>query len=163
VADYEQLTQKRTGELAAWIYEPAVATTVSRGVRMTLQDTVIVATGIGSCGAGCYLLFRSAVRLRLWASGEGVIIAYRGNGQTSWFPRVQFTLPSGEERTFESPCPASPKRIPVGSRVRVLYLPDSPAMAEVVSFFTLWLLPVGLLGFGLLIILIAFCESFAEG
>jgi hypothetical protein len=130
---------------------------------MSIHNIVFLAMGSGGCVAGSYFLFRSALRRRSWSDGKGVIIGYRENEESSFFPQVEFTLPGGGKQKFESECSGSPQRFPVGSHVRVLYAPDSPAMAEIVSFSNLWLLPIGLLGFGVICIVIGIYESFVVG
>jgi hypothetical protein len=127
---------------------------------MTVHNIVFLTIGSGSCIAGGYFLFQSTRRRRSWSEGEGVIIGYHENEESSFFPQVEFTLSSGEKQRFQSACSGSPQLFPVGSHVRVLYAPDSPMRAEIVSFSNLWLLPIVFLGFGVVCILIGIYERF---
>jgi hypothetical protein len=127
---------------------------------MNLNKLAFFTMGVGSLTAGSYFLLRAVRRSRAWASGEGVIVGYRENEEASFFPKVQFRLPSGEERQVISERSGSPRRLPVGARVRVMYAPDRPEAAEVVSFSNLWILPMVLLGFGAVCILVGVYEPF---
>ena len=127
---------------------------------MTVHNIIFLTMGSGSCIAGSYFLFRSVLRRRSWSEGDGVIIGYHENEELSFFPQVEFTPSSGKKQTFQSGCSDSPQLFPVGSHVRVLYAPDSPAKAEIVSFSNLWLLPIVFLGFGVVCILIGIYERF---
>jgi hypothetical protein len=121
---------------------------------MKAEQAPFLAFGITCGAAGCGFVLRSLRLRRRRASGDGVILGYREDYEASFFPTVQFRLPNGEESIFESRCSGSPKRLPVGSRVRVLYSPEDPLQAEVLSFSNSWLLPIVLLGFGLIFTLV---------
>jgi hypothetical protein len=121
---------------------------------MKAEQAPFLAFGIICCAASCGFFVHSLRRRRRWSSGDGVILGYREDYDASFFPKVQFRLPNGDEITFESRCSGSPKRSPVGSRVQVLYSPEDPSNAEVLSFSSFWLLPIFSLGFGLIFTLV---------
>jgi hypothetical protein len=131
-----------------------VAESLGGLTRMNEGNVALLCVGIVcSVASGC-LFIHSWRRRRSWVSGEGVIVGYREDSDAiASLPEVQFRLPNGKEYTFVSACSGSPEKSPAGSRVRVLYAPESPSNAEVWSFSNLWALPIALLGFGLVFIL----------
>jgi len=62
---------------------------------------------------------------------DGVVIAHKKEpGERVWFPIVHYTLPHGQEITFQGPRYNSPKPLPpVSTEVRVLYDPGDPQSA----------------------------------
>ncbi len=128
--------------------------------HMNVHKLAFFTMGFGAGLAGLWMFSSSWRRSRAWASGEGTVVGYRENEEASFFPKVQFRLPSGEEREFVSECSGSPRRLPVGTRVRVMYAPEHPEAAEVVSFSNLWFPSIALLGFGAVCTLVAVYESF---
>lgn len=124
---------------------------------MKINNLVFLTMGTASCAAGSCLLFRSLRRMRSWSRCDGVVVDYRENEESSFFPRVRFRLPSGEERILESEYSGS---LPVGSRVRVMYPANLDGKAEIESFSNLWMPPLIFLGFGLVCIFIGLYEKF---
>jgi hypothetical protein len=83
-------------------------------------------------------------------------------GDTLFYPVVEFTTADGEIVRFRSSTGSNPPRFEVGEEVEVLYDPLLPENARVSSFVDLWLFPTILLAFGgifLLFGLIGFFNS----
>jgi Protein of unknown function (DUF3592) len=116
---------------------------------MKVEQAPFLTIAIVCCVAGCGFFANSIRRRRRWTFSDGVVLGYREDHDASFFPKIRFRITNGDEFTFESRCSGSPKRVPVGSHVRVLYSPEHPSNAEVLSFSNFWLLPIFSLGFGL--------------
>lgn len=66
-------------------------------------------------------------------------------------PIVRFVVSeTGREVIFRSKVGLWPSPFEVGQVVEVAYHPDDPKQAEINSFWTIWLPPLGLMAFGLL-------------
>ena len=61
----------------------------------------------------------------------------RSTRSLSYYPRVQFSGPNGEEINFTSSVGSSPASYDVGESVEVLYLPQAPQQAKINSFSSL--------------------------
>jgi hypothetical protein len=70
------------------------------------------------------------------------------DGDTLFYPVVEFTTAEGETIEFRSSTGSNPPRFEVGEEVEVLYDPLLPENARVSSFVDLWLFPTILLAFG---------------
>ncbi len=69
-------------------------------------------------------------------------------------PTVTFTTPMGETRAFTSKVGTFPPRYHVGQQVAVVYDPDNPQHANIVSFMDLWFMPLFCGGFSSLFLLV---------
>jgi hypothetical protein len=66
-------------------------------------------------------------------------------------PIVRFVVSeTGREAIFKSKVGLWPSPFEVGEVVEVAYDPDNPEQAEINSFWTIWLPPLGVMAFGLL-------------
>lgn len=74
-----------------------------------------------------------------------------GSSGPTYAPVVEFTHPeSGETIRFTSSSSSNPPAFDEGEDVTVLYAPDNPDDARIDSFTDLWLLPLILLGMGII-------------
>jgi hypothetical protein len=108
--------------------------------------------------AGAFMLLRRPFRLmRAGGSGNGVVVDSEESMQSAtnggpssryFFDVVEFTTRHGRAIRFTSAAGRHVSRAK-GSSVRVLYDPDDPNNAELVSFASLWLMPLVTSLFGL--------------
>ena len=61
-----------------------------------------------------------------------------GNRSVTYYPVVQYRLPSGGTRQFRSSTGSNPPSYRQGQEVEVLYQPDNPRDARINGFFSLW-------------------------
>ena len=111
---------------------------------MRLTFVLIGLAMSGGFGILAFLAFRRAYRMTsTWHRAIGAIVGFTEHsrkGRTSYIPRVEFTIPTGELVTFSASFGSS-WRSRVGRSVRVLYSPDDPTKADIASFMNLWFLP----------------------
>jgi hypothetical protein len=105
---------------------------------------IAVVTGVGA-----------ARRITREVSAQGVVVTlvtdYNSDGDTIYYPVVEFTLPNGKETRVQSSFGTSPPAFWQGQTVTVLYEPENPQGARIQSFWgliELWLgtLITGILG-----------------
>jgi len=87
-------------------------------------------------------LLRAGGRARgaLLETEGGMEAGTHGAGHMTYFPSVAFRTARGEEIIFSSPTGGSCKPA-AGTQVDVIYDPECPREAEIVSFRTLWFFP----------------------
>jgi hypothetical protein len=94
---------------------------------------------------------------------DGIVIAYKKgypdlSESTAWLPIVRYTLPNGQEITFQNGDSHRPKSLPVSTKVAVLYDPEKPERAIIippranVGAYLVVLFAVTLMGIGMLIL-----------
>ncbi|OQB90703.1 MAG: hypothetical protein BWX84_01763 [Verrucomicrobia bacterium ADurb.Bin118] len=105
-------------------------------------------------GTGCVLLVAaSATAIHTWhftrtaQRTTGTILEMRqktdkGSGDVTYAPTFQFEDAAGAQHTVASSFYSSPPEFHVGDNVSVLYRPDAPRRARIVSFRQLWALPI---------------------
>jgi hypothetical protein len=102
-------------------------------------------------------------RARLWWWGErttGEVVRYiarlqsRG-GRTSYMPHIRYGVADGRLREFTSTTSADPQTWPVGTHVPVAFAPDDPQRAEIATPLLFWRGPVGVMLFGVALLLAA--------
>jgi hypothetical protein len=103
---------------------------------------------------------------RNWISAPGTVvdntIVARATG-ASYAPVVEFRTMEGETVRFTDDVGTVPPEYEVGAKVKVLYDPNDPHNAQLVSWERLWIGPVLLIGSGLLPVLIAALVLWLEG
>lgn len=112
--------------------------------------TLFVLIGAGLVAVAVRLYFKQRGFLRDAASAQGTVvdltnapsesIGSGGRTEVQYFssPRVKFRTASGEEVTFESSLGSSTPSFRAGDTVRVRYLPERPAEAEIDGFWENW-------------------------
>lgn len=105
-------------------------------------------------GTGCVLLVAaSATAIHTWhftrtaQRTTGTILEMRqktdkGSGDVTYAPTFQFEDAAGAQHTVASSFYSSPPEFHAGDNVSVLYRPDAPRRARIVSFRQLWALPI---------------------
>jgi Protein of unknown function (DUF3592) len=111
--------------------------------------------------AGFSLRWRSQFLKRAYHA-DGIVIAHKRDpsGEEGWFPIVRYTLPDGQEITFQSRSSTfrSRKSLPVSTPVGVLYDPNKPEYAiinsplEKFGGYFLGLFAIALMVLGILIL-----------
>ena len=80
--------------------------------------------------------------LRTAARAEGTVFdldeEFVAGDDHSYFPRIEFCLPTGQPVRFRSQAGGHEWLGRIGERVAVLYLPTRPEQAEIASFWPLW-------------------------
>lgn len=105
-------------------------------------------------------------RVRTLAGGrvvDGVVVGKKEGTRTlgrdhqfhaAWYPIIEFDHDGRKYRSTDSLGKATP--LPVGTRVRVRYLPSDPESTAVVdSFLSIWMFPIGAIVMGIVIALFA--------
>ncbi len=69
--------------------------------------------------------------------------------KTTYYPVITFRDRDNNEVTFVSDLGREKGAQSVGDEVEIFFNPDNPKDAEINSFFSLWMLPTGLLFFGI--------------
>lgn len=122
----------------------------------------IIGFGVGLLVCGLFVvigLFFARESYQLTTTGtraEGIIVDMerrRDSDGTSYAPIVEFVAENGETVTFTSNVSSS-SRPTIGERVKVIYPANSPADAEIDSFFTLWFIPIMFIGIPALVLVI---------
>lgn len=83
------------------------------------------------------------------ASEGEVVNLIKNTSSKTYTPEVRFYTKDGNARVFRSDFSSNPPAFKVGERVKVLYLEDAPDTVMIDSFFSLWLLQLVFLFFGL--------------
>ena len=103
--------------------------------------------GMGLVGAGVWFTADHAVFVSKAGRVAGTVVSLekvRGaKGTPLYYPMVRYqSAEIGEPVIFKSQPGLWPSPFAVGDKVTVAYTPGDPASARVVSFWTLWFLPV---------------------
>ncbi len=117
-----------------------------------LQAAVLLVGGIGLLGATLWVTATSMAALDAPARAEGRVVAIERRravkGGSLYTPVVRYAPAGGDTVEFEAPSFPWPSPFAVGDPVVVAYDPARPEDAAVVSFWTLWFLPLVMAGFG---------------
>ncbi|MBC8032233.1 MAG: DUF3592 domain-containing protein [Pyrinomonadaceae bacterium] len=108
---------------------------------VTVVSSIFTLAGAALLVAAGRQFIRTRAFLRNSASAVGIVIALtedRGGDEISYFPRVTFKTPSGNDITFQSGMGSSSQARSIGDSVAVRYQPDQPQAAEIDAFMTLW-------------------------
>lgn len=116
---------------------------------------LLVLLGPGLLIGGVWMGHDAWVFLESSARAPGTIIALRrergARGMPSDHPIVRYTVPAtGRTVTFRTKVGMWPSPFSVGERVVVAYPPNDPERADIVSFWTVWMPPVGMLLLGVM-------------
>ncbi len=116
------------------------------------QAAVLLIGGVGLVGAALWATVAALSALDAPARAEGEVVAIEKRravkGGSLYTPVVRY-VPAGVEAVeFEALSFTWPSPFAVGDPVVVAYDPARPEDATVVSFWTLWLLPLVMAGFG---------------
>jgi len=108
-------------------------------------------------GLGLYMALGMQQRLAGSAAAEGRVVALHsefdpsGDGSShTYYPEVAFTLPDGSAVRFRGRTGSNPPTYRKGDRVRVLYLPQTPASAMIDHGVLNWLPAAGCMALGAL-------------
>ncbi len=123
-----------------WIYVLFLATflTMLGGVLLGIRWSAgwgIFVIGVGVLEfAGLAFYLQRQFLMRAYRA-DGIVIAHKkdSSGENSWFPIVRYTLPNGQEITFQSGSSSFRirKSLPVSTKVGVLYDPNNPERARI--------------------------------
>jgi hypothetical protein len=95
---------------------------------------------------GCISVFAFVRRFKRRMKGcaaMGTVVSNqerRSSDSTTYSPEVEFQTPDGKRITFVAPFGSS-RRSTLGRRVNVVYYPNDPEDAAVLSFGDLWVIP----------------------
>lgn len=123
----------------------------------------IFVIGVGTLGVGSLPLSWAHQSRKHAQHADGIVIAHKKgepdfSEDRKWLPIVRYTLPNGQEITFQNGDSRSPKSLPVSTKVAVLYDPENPEIAIItppkanVGAYLVVLLAVILMGSGILIL-----------
>jgi Protein of unknown function (DUF3592) len=115
----------------------------------------LLAGGLAMFVGGIWLAREAEAFLETAQTTPGTVIELKRErgvrGMRRDHPIVRFVvLETGREAVFKSKVGLWPSPFEVGEAVEVAYRPDDPREAEINSFWTIWLPPLGLTVFGLL-------------
>jgi len=177
----EQSQKEEFMRAPRWAYVPLIIAflTVVAGFYPTMQWSPgwgIFFIGGGLLGiGGITLISQHQFRKRAYYA-DGIIIAYKeevssdGDGVSRvWLPIVRYTLPNGQEITFQNLNSYSPKSLPVSTTVPVLYDPYDPRNAiinrskEKIGVYLFVLFAIIFMGIGILILVGAIHPSMIPG
>jgi hypothetical protein len=97
---------------------------------------------------------------------EGVVVRYVEAGtvtssstsaritRMTYAPVVSFNSSDGKTFEFRSAISSNNKPYSIGDKVKVAYLKENPSVAEIYSFIRMWLLSLGVLFGGIVVLLI---------
>src|SRR5688572_5990495 len=117
---------------------------------------VFLISGIGLLIGAALKFTRTRAFLAKAAQAIGEVVALDEEPPTepgespTYRPVVSFQIDAHQTVRFESMAHSNPPQYKVGASVRVVYNPDRPNEARILSFTSLWLLPVILGGLGLI-------------
>ena len=115
----------------------------------------LLAGGLAMFVGGIWYAREAAVFLETTQKTAGMVLELKRErgvrGMRQDHPIVRFIVSeTGREAVFKSKVGLWPSPFEVGEAVEVAYNPDDPKQAEINSFWTIWLPPLGLMVFGLL-------------
>ncbi|MBR0779976.1 DUF3592 domain-containing protein [Bradyrhizobium iriomotense] len=114
-----------------------------------LVGLLLLALGLFDVGGTVAFLARAE---QTEARFAGAVVRSGGNhGGTFLYPTFQFQTANGRSITFTSSSGSTSQPYADGERVRIAYDPGRPEDARLLSFLTLWMVPVLLCGAGLLL------------
>ena len=131
-----------------------------RSLLLALPVAILV--GLGLIAGGFYFAAFQADLLMSGEQARGEVTGLEpgsttsASGQAALFPLVTFETREGQPITFRHRTGARPPDYAVGEEVPVVYLPGSPSEALIDEGFRNWLLPLVLLGCGLLLTSVTF-------
>ncbi|OAF05723.1 hypothetical protein AYJ54_02160 [Bradyrhizobium centrolobii] len=114
-----------------------------------LVGLLLLGLGLSEAGSTAAFLARAEQ-----AEGRfvGAVARTGGNhGGTFLYPKFQFVTTDGRSMTFTSTSGSTDQPYFDGERVRIIYDPQRPEDARLVSFLTLWIAPILLCCTGLLL------------
>jgi hypothetical protein len=130
----------------------------SKGVRVRnplggiIGGPVIMLFGLGIAYLGWNFRARTLDFIADSSRAAGSVVEMQtrqdSEGDTLFYPVVEFTTAEGETVRFQSSTGSAPPAFEVGEEVEVLYDPALPENARISSFIDLWLFPTILLAFG---------------
>jgi hypothetical protein len=129
-------------------------------VNEALGMLFVVLTGVVLIAIGNWLRTNTERDLRTMKPARGVVVELKASqdsdGSDVYSPIIEFRPNSDADPIrFRQPQSTSRNLAPnIGTEVEVLYDPADPERARVNSFTDLWLLPLVLIGSGVLVILI---------
>lgn len=118
---------------------------------MRLFTAIFTLVGLGLLLIGGYLALRTQEFLGRAVSAQGTVVELvrsRSSDSTTYRPVVQFTTVDGRPVEMVSSVGSNPPGYSVGETVEVRYDPAHPEDAKLTGFFSLWFLPLLLMGLG---------------
>ncbi len=120
-----------------------------KGIR--LFTAIFMLVGLGLLLGGGYAALRTQQFLGRAVSAQGTVVELvrsRSSDSTTYRPVVQFTTSDGRPVEMVSSVGSNPPSYSVGETVQVWYDPAHPEDAKLAGFFSLWFLPLLLMGLG---------------
>jgi hypothetical protein len=119
---------------------------------------IFLLIGLGLLGGAAYLALDTRADIARAETAAGTVIDLIGrrdsDGDTIYYPHVQYLTRSGETVEFSGAVGSSPPAFEIGEAVSVLYDPVAPQEARIDTFFQLWFGALILGGIGLVFTLI---------
>jgi hypothetical protein len=112
---------------------------------LDLAARLLLALGAGCLMLAAWLAWQTLSFARDAQRVSGEVVSYqevRTDGELRYRPRVRFTTATGEIVTIGGQLATGTRRLPVGSRVPVIYKVSRPTDARVALFTDNWLGPV---------------------
>jgi hypothetical protein len=121
-------------------------------IKTFLKAGFMLVVGLALVGAGIYFIIgtKSFLGESQRAQGEVVeLVLQKGSkGITNYHPLVEFKDNRGNVHRFKSKFGTKPSIFKLGQKVEVAYNSNNPKEAKIVSFWTLWLVPLCMLLLG---------------